>query len=212
MRDTQTLLFGAFILGGFLSGSVMYSRLVPLLSTGKDVAALGADRNPGASNVFLNCGIPLGLLCLACDLLKGFLPVFWAVHMVDIRLLAFAAVLSAPVLGHALAPLNHFHGGKCISTAFGCLLALLPVTRIVFVLAGLYIFFSVIVKINPTRYRSLLTFALFGVIAGVYFAANSRHSLGIGCSVIAVTAVLRHTKYLSYIPEEQQPKMQNERL
>lgn len=212
MRDTQTLLFGAFILGGFLSGSVMYSRLVPLLSTGKDVAALGADRNPGASNVFLNCGIPLGLLCLACDLLKGFLPVFWAVHMVDIRLLAFAAVLSAPVLGHALAPLNHFHGGKCISTAFGCLLALLPVTRIVFVLAGLYIFFSVIIKINPTRYRSLLTFALFGVIAGVYFAANSRHSLGIGCSVIAVTAVLRHTKYLSYIPEEQQPKMQNERL
>ena len=212
MRDTQTLLFGAFILGGFLSGSVMYSRLIPLLFTGKDVAALGADRNPGASNVFLNCGIPLGLLCLACDLLKGFLPVFWAVHMVDIRLLAFAAVLSAPVLGHALAPLNHFHGGKCISTAFGCLLALLPVTRIVFVLAGLYIFFSVIVKINPTRYRSLLTFAVFGIIAGIYFAANSRHSLGIGCSVIAVTAVLRHTKYLSYIPEEQQPKMQNERL
>ena len=50
--------------GGFLLGSVMFSSILPEQLAHVDVAAQSPDRNPGATNVFALCGIPLGMLCL----------------------------------------------------------------------------------------------------------------------------------------------------
>ena len=144
MTIWDRLIWLALILGGFMLGSVMFSRILPRLIKGKDVTKLSDDGNPGAANVFSTCGIVLGMLCLLLDMGKGFAPVLLAQHLVDIHSMRFSAVLIAPVLGHALAPLNHFRGGKCIATAFGVTLALLPTTCIVLVLAGLYIAFSTV--------------------------------------------------------------------
>lgn len=52
MRDFVTVSF--YILFGFLSGSIFYCRLVPMLLVGKDVCALSDDKNPGAANVFIH--------------------------------------------------------------------------------------------------------------------------------------------------------------
>ena len=71
MSENETLLWIIWIGGGFLLGSVMFSRLMPRLILKKDIAALGRDHNPGASNVFVNCGIPMGLLCLTLDMFSG---------------------------------------------------------------------------------------------------------------------------------------------
>ncbi len=159
MTIWDRLIWLALILGGFMLGSVMFSRILPRLIKGKeDVTKLSDDGNPGAANVFSTCGIVLGMLCLLLDMGKGFAPVLLAQHLVDIHSMRFSAVLIAPVLGHALAPLNHFRGGKCIATAFGVTLALLPTTCIVLVLAGLYIAFSTVLKISPNRIRSIVTF------------------------------------------------------
>lgn len=207
MSENETLLWIIWIGGGFLLGSVMFSRLMPRLILKKDIAALGRDHNPGASNVFVNCGIPMGLLCLTLDMFKGFFPVYMACRTVDIREIYFAAVIVAPVLGHAIAPLNGFHGGKCISTAFGVMIALIPITPIGFVLAFLYIFFSVIVKINPVRYRSILTFALFGVISVIWLSEVGKFPIAVGCGAVSATALLRHTKFFSFIPEESREKL-----
>ena len=118
MTIWDRLIWLALILGGFMLGSVMFSRILPRLIKGKDVTKLSDDGNPGAANVFSTCGIVLGMLCLLLDMGKGFAPVLLAQHLVDIHSMRFSAVLIAPVLGHALAPLNHFRGGKCIATAF----------------------------------------------------------------------------------------------
>lgn len=67
-----TLLYAAL---GFLSGSVLYCRFVPLLLLKKDICALSPDKNPGAANVFVHCGVPMGLLCLVLDMAKGGVPV-----------------------------------------------------------------------------------------------------------------------------------------
>ena len=83
MTGNEALLTFALIAGGFLLGGVMFSRALPKLLTGKDVCALRADKNPGAANVFAVCGVPMGLLCLALDMLKAYLPVSLAAQYLD---------------------------------------------------------------------------------------------------------------------------------
>lgn len=124
MTGNEALLTFALIAGGFLLGGVMFSRALPKLLTGKDVCALRADKNPGAANVFAVCGVPMGLLCLALDMFKAYLPVSLAAQYLDTQSVWFALALAAPVLGHAVGVFNGFHGGKCIASAFGAMLAL----------------------------------------------------------------------------------------
>ena len=50
-------------LAGFVSGSIMYSYLIPRMICGKDVRLSAADHNPGAANAGLTCGKGVGILC-----------------------------------------------------------------------------------------------------------------------------------------------------
>lgn len=181
-----------WMLAGFLAGGVMFSQWLPRRLTGHDVTAESPDHNPGTANVFLVCGIPLGLTCLALDLLKGFVPVALAKNAVDWRSLLFAGVMVAPVLGHAMGVFNHGRGGKCIATSFGVLAALLPGCGIVFWLAGLYILFSTLLRIRPVRWRSRVVFGLFGVLAFGRLLLAGQPSLALGCAGIAAIAYHRH--------------------
>ena len=182
------------IVGGFLSGSIMYSYLIPRFLLNRDVTALSEDRNPGASNVFTNCGPLWGVLCLSLDILKGFIPVFISYHLLNTENLWFGLVMAAPVLGHAIAPLNHFRGGKCIATSFGVLLGLFPVSHIVIVLAVIYIAFSTVLKINPNRLRSIEAFGLFGLISLIILLHRCQYSVAVGCVLISLTAIWKHSK------------------
>lgn len=177
---------------GFLLGGVMFCDILPRRLAGRDIRQDSDDHNPGAANVFLLCGVPMGLLCLALDLLKGFLPVWLAKSSLDVRSLLFAGVIAAPVLGHGLGVLNHFHGGKCIATSFGVLAALIPESWIVLVLAALYIFFSTVVRVRPMRVRSMLVFALFGLSSVWLLTSAGKDSLALGCLAVSAIAMLRH--------------------
>lgn len=211
MTGNEALLTFALIAGGFLLGGVMFSRALPKLLTGKDVCALRTDKNPGAANVFAVCGVPMGLLCLALDMLKAYLPVSLAAQHLDTQSVWFALALAAPVLGHAVGVFNGFHGGKCIASAFGAMLAL-ALTGVslsgLLLLAGLYIFFSVAVKIRPHRLRSMLVFALYGVSAAVFYSLHGEGALALGCGMIAVTGVLRHTRRFC-AAEDEKPRISN---
>lgn len=183
------------ILGGFLSGSIMFSQILPQLIQEKDIGAVSDDHNPGATNVFINCGTTMGFTCLLLDMGKGFLPVFLACQFVDRTNLLFGLVLAAPVLGHAIAPFQHFHGGKCIATSFGVMIALLPTSPIGLVLAAIYILFSTLIKIHPNRIRSFLAFGLFGIISFVHLVHVGEYSIALGCVLISITAMIKHSKY-----------------
>ena len=209
MTGNEALLTFALIAGGFLLGGVMFSRALPKLLTGKDVCALRADENPGAANVFAVCGVPMGLLCLALDMLKAYLPVSLAARYLDTQSVWFALALAAPVLSHAVGVFNGFHGGKCISSAFGAMLALAWVSPAgLFLLAGLYIFFSVIVKVNPHRLRSMLVFALYGASAAVFYSLHGEPSFALGCGMIAVIGAARHTRRFC-VAEDEKPRISN---
>ena len=49
----------------------------------------------------------------------------------------FAAVMAAPVFGHAFSPYHHGQGGKVIAVSFGVLIRLLPTHFVVFILVFL---------------------------------------------------------------------------
>ena len=75
-------------------------------------------------------------------------------------------------------------------------------------LAGLYIFFSVAVKIRPHRLRSILVFALYGLSAAVFYSLHGEGALALGCGMIAVTGVLRHTRRFC-VAEDEKPRISN---
>lgn len=177
---------------GFLSGSVLYSKLLPRLFLKKDICETAADKNPGASNVFKSCGIGFGLLCLALDMLKAYLPVRIALLKLDMESLWFAAVMAAPVAGHAVGLFDGFHGGKCIAASFGVMIALLDKTPIGLLLAAIYIIFSTILKITPNRRRSIVTFTLFGILSFGILLYQGKPPLALGTFAISRLAVFRH--------------------
>ena len=74
----EILYWTLLIVGGFLLGSMMFSQWIPKLLAGKDICKESVDNNPGAFNAFKHSGKKIGTLCLALDLLKGFVPVLLA--------------------------------------------------------------------------------------------------------------------------------------
>lgn len=182
------------ILGGFCLGSIMFSKILPKLIMKKDIQINGRDENPGAANVFMHCGWQLGLICLALDMLKGFIPVFLSLLLIEEKSAFMPFIILAPALGHAVAPFNHFRGGKCISTVFGELIALLRITPVGFILAVLYIIFATLIRNMPNRLRSIWAFSMFIVLSTPFLIYFGHITVAIGCVLISVTAIIKHSK------------------
>lgn len=133
----------------FVSGSIMYSFFIPLIFFHKDIRKISRDKNPGSSNVIRHVGLVTGIICMILDVAKAFFPVFAAVVIVGLRGFYLVPVTAAPVLGHAFSPFLRFKGGKAVSTFYGALLGLCPVTWFVFLPALIMLFFRFAVIIRP---------------------------------------------------------------
>ena len=148
-----------YVIAGYLSGSVLYARVMCHLFGGEAALLDCKDSNPGTSNAFACGGFACGALTLTGDLLKGIVPVWLFVRSGEpITPTALALVLAAPVAGHAFPCFYGFHGGKGIAVSFGCLLGLIPLWEPVLLFAGCFIFFSVVVKITPHFQRTAVAY------------------------------------------------------
>ena len=187
-----------YILGGYLSGSVLYGYFLPKYVKKMDITKESPDQNPGVANAFIYAGARIGLCALVLELLKGYLPVHVAMQMLDQRNLMFGFVLAAPVLGHAFPFWNPKMGGKSIAVSFGVLLGLIPYWSPVLTLAVCYLMFSLVIVIRPHLFRSIVTFAIFFGMVVV-----KRMPLGIvaGAGILSCTVIWKHLI-----------KYQNERL
>lgn len=74
-----------FILVGYLSGSILYAYLLPKYICHIDIMKDSDDHNPGTFNAFALAGTQVGILVIALELLKGFLPIWLASHILDTR-------------------------------------------------------------------------------------------------------------------------------
>lgn len=183
----QAALF--YLLVGYISGSVLFA-LVSGHLFGKDVTGDSADHNPGTANAFMQGGFLCGVMALIGDFGKGFLPVWLCLIRVEgIRdSMLFSLVLAAPVIGHIFPLFRKFRGGKGIATSFGCFAALLPDPRPLLALAFFFLFFSLILRISPHYYRTIVTYLC---TAALLFVLSERMSVQIGCSLIAAAVVIR---------------------
>lgn len=177
-----------YIAAGFASGAVLYSVYLPKLIRGVDVTLVSADRNPGAYNAFVYGGVPVGILCLVLDILKGYLPVLLANRALQADSIAFAGVLLAPVAGHVLSPLRRFHGGKGIAVSFGVLLGLFPGQLLVLVLAAAFLV-SLVLPLRVNERRTLAAFSVFALVSALL---NNPVSIKIGCLLIALLVCARN--------------------
>lgn len=180
------------IVGGFLSGGVMFCEIIPKKFFKSDICEISVDNNPGAFNVFKHCGKKAGMLCLSLDVMKGFIPVLIASLCMDADSIAFSLAVAAPALGHAVGVFNRFRGGKCIAVSFGITLGLIPVAWYAFVaLAALFVFFSTVIKINPASKRSVLVYVLFALIVCPLLAVTGMAYAATGCGLLASLPVIK---------------------
>lgn len=154
----KTALF--FSLIGYLSGSILFANLFAKLLHKDDITAQSKDQNPGTANAYRYGGFWCGTCTLCCELLKGFVPVFLFLRVVPLAEMdpKCAIVLAAPVIGHVFPIFNRFRGGKGIAATFGCLLGLLPYAAPVLLFCFGFIFFSVVLRISPHFYRTIVAY------------------------------------------------------
>lgn len=188
-----------FVILGYLSGSILFARLFARLHGAEDkMIAESPDHNPGAFNAFAYGGILCGTATVLADLLKGILPVWLYLKTGgDPTGMGLVLVLAAPVVGHIFPAFFRFRGGKGIAVTFGCLLGLLPVWEPVLVFAGVFLFFSVVVKITPNFYRTLFSYLVSAVCMVVM-----RFARPVTAGFLLITAVTSFRLHRSTEPRE----------
>ena len=177
---------------GYLSGSVMYSYLIPLWVKKIDVRQNSADHNPGAGNAFKNAGRALGLLSLMFDILKGLLPILFSIQYLDVDNILFALVLCAPVIGHTFPFFGQWiKGGKGIAVSFGCFAGIIGTGAFLpfCVLTVYYTLFSKLIISHSHRVGSILLYAVFAV---VMLLLPDPLSIKIGSFIISLIIILKH--------------------
>lgn len=178
------LLFSLF---GYLSGSILFAKVAAALTGKGDITENSKDNNPGTANAFMMGGFLTGIIALFGDLIKGILPVCLYLHLAPANLPSFgiSLVLVCPVLGHIFSVFYGFKGGKGIAVSFGSLLGLFPHIEMAWVLAAFFIFFSLIIRISPHFYRTLVTY-LCSVI-GTIFVEDNIYEV---CGFVLITALI----------------------
>jgi glycerol-3-phosphate acyltransferase PlsY len=120
------------IIISYLTGSIPFGLLLGRLS-GVDVRQHGSG-NIGATNVSRLLGKKLGVITLACDLLKGLLPMLVVARLLGDHPGAETWTLLAGLaafLGHCWPVYLKFKGGKGVATALGVFLYLAPVNTLI---------------------------------------------------------------------------------
>jgi len=187
------LLYTLFIVGGYLSGSVLYGYVICKTIKKIDLYEVSDDGNAGTANSFKYGGVAIGIFVLLCDLLKGFLPVFIASRFFDQTSLLFAPVVIAPVVGHAFPVFNIKKGGKCIAVSFGVLFGSLIMLPAGLILAAIYVFFSTFAVLKPHSFRTALTYLVWTIACFVFL---HHPIINVICTAITLLVILKHFKSL----------------
>jgi len=157
--------FNAVLVAGatFFLGSIPFGLIIAKTFCGID-PRLDGSRNVGATNVARLCGFKWGLLTLACDVFKGFLPVF-LLYWNGLDGLAYPAGL-AVICGHMFSIFLKYKGGKGVATTVGVFLALAPWTL---VMAGL----ACILTIWRTGFVSAGSLVLVGALPALFLVQGN---------------------------------------
>ena len=173
-------------------GSIPTSYLVGKAMKGIDLREHGSG-NLGATNAFRVLGWKTGLFVLACDTLKGALPVIFlpgavlsrGCDLLSVPNLALVIGL-ATILGHIFTVFMKFKGGKGVAASMGVFIALAPVPFLITLIVCLFI-------IGITRYVSAGSLAGAIMLPALVIVFHSdRAPLCVFTAVVGILIIIRH--------------------
>jgi glycerol-3-phosphate acyltransferase PlsY len=111
----------AFVVLGYLSGSLTPSIWITRLVKGVDVRNAGSG-HATTTNTIRQAGFGWGALVLVVDIAKGFLPTWLALQFAP-AVWIVPLTAAAVVIGHCWPVFARFRGGMGLASTGGCLLA-----------------------------------------------------------------------------------------
>lgn len=182
-----------YIILTYLCGSIPFAYIIAKVVGKIDIRTVGSG-NPGATNVLRSVGKGAGIATFAADILKGFIPVHFAIIYDDFSYSVVIAVVIAAIAGHMFTIFLNFRGGKGVATGLGVFLALMPWPSIIaFGIFGLVFIFSGYIALGSIC--SALSLPLTS-----YFL---RYSVGhiILSSAVAILIVYKHKMNIKRLKE-----------
>lgn len=127
-RTEWILLTVAFSLVGYLIGSVNFSVLISKIKYHDDVRNYGSH-NAGATNMLRSYSVKDGVVVMLLDMLKAVFTVLLTQAIIGESSACVAGLFC--IIGHCWPVYYKFKGGKGVSSAFGLVLAIEPLTALV---------------------------------------------------------------------------------
>ncbi len=175
-----------FVIGSYLLGAIPFGLLIGKVA-GVDVRLEGS-RNIGATNVSRLLGKKFGLITLACDVAKGYLPMLAASWFLSDGgskdyIVPLCGVMA--VVGHMFPVYLGFKGGKGVATGLGVFLFLSPLA----ILASLAVFVGAVYFTGFVSAGSLLSSAL--VPLWIWLLSGSSVAI-IAAAIVALLIWIKH--------------------
>ncbi len=180
-----TLIPVIWITAAYLLGSVAFGIIVSKLFGLPDPRTVGSG-NPGATNVLRSGKKSAAMLTLLGDVLKGWLPVWFALQN-DMLMWVVASVGLAVFFGHLYPIYYKFKGGKGVATALGVMLALSPWVALAALITWIVVFMI-------SRYSSLaaIVAAALAPVYAWFLLSVAYKDYFIVVLVMAVFLIWRH--------------------
>lgn len=175
-------------------GSIPTAVWVGKYFYGIDVREHGS-KNAGATNTFRVLGPKAGIPVFIIDVVKGWIPVFIALNVMNVFPQSADSFLIPIILGivavtgHIFPVFAKFKGGKGVATMLGISIALHPIAAAI--CAGIFILILIITKY--VSFGSLLAGVFFPVLINFIIGTPSI-SLMIFSILASVTIVITHQK------------------
>lgn len=176
-----------FTLSGYLLGSILFAEIAAKIFH-KDIISKSPDKNYGTANAYRYGGFFCGAFTLLFDMAKGFFPVFLYLRTDNPSMLFLPIVMVSPVIGHILPIFSRFKGGKAIAVTFGSLMGFFPDWSVAVALALFFLFFTLIIRISPHCYRTILSYILATVFAFIF---EPNKAIGVGMIFITVAVSMK---------------------
>lgn len=175
----------------YLCGSIPFAYIFTKLFAGIDIRTVGSG-NPGTTNVFRAAGKAAGAITFIADVLKGYIPVFFASQIYGSFI--FSAICAMAVIaGHMFPVFLNFKGGKGVAAALGVFLALLPLPSI----AAAGVFIIVFLLTGIVSLGSICA-SIALVIAAIFVAPIDAV---IFCAIIAAIVIYKHKSNIKRIKD-----------
>jgi len=183
-EETMHILFPLI---GYLVGAIPFGLVIGKM-VGVDVRTQGS-RNIGATNVNRVLGKKLGVMTLACDMLKGFLPMYLCAALLPdsaTKELVVALTGVMAVIGHMFSIYLGFRGGKGVATGLGVFLYISPAA----IGISLVIFLATVLFSGFVSAGSLLASGLIPL--WLYLLGASKTATGAAAAVALLIWIKHH--------------------